>query len=66
MTSYMAGGQILGYLCHHSMGQSSSVCRFDNFQFVDFHGSQRDSRNPEAALSLAALMEVGRNMESNG
>lgn len=48
------------------MGQSSSVCRFDNFQFVDFHGSQRDSRNPEAALSLAALMEVGRNMESNG
>ena len=32
--------------------------RFDNFQFVDFHAVQRDSKNPEAAVSLAALMEV--------
>ena len=30
---------------------------FDNFQFVDFH-SIRETRNPEAAFALAALMEV--------
>ena len=37
------------------------ISRFDNFQFVDFHAAQRDSKNPEAAVSLAALMEVNKN-----
>jgi hypothetical protein len=32
--------------------------KFDNFQFVDFHSSQKESRNPEAAFALSALMEV--------
>ena len=32
--------------------------KFDNFQFVDFHSSTRDAKNPEAAFALAALMEI--------
>jgi hypothetical protein len=32
--------------------------KFDNFQFVDFHSSQKEKSNPEAAFALAALMEV--------
>ena len=32
--------------------------KFDNFQFVDFHASMKDAKNPEAAFALASLMEV--------
>ena len=32
--------------------------KFDNFQFVDFHSSMKEAKNPEAAFALAALMEV--------
>ena len=32
--------------------------KFDNFQFVDFHSSTKEAKNPEAAFALAALMEV--------
>ena len=32
--------------------------RFDNFQFVDYHASTRDAKNPETAFALAALMEI--------
>lgn len=32
--------------------------RFDNFQFVDFHVSQKECKNPESAFALAALMEI--------
>ena len=31
--------------------------RFDNFQFVNFNRA-KDNRNPEAAVALAALMEI--------
>ena len=62
MSKYMC--YISRYICsiqifdYHSDNSSS---RFDNFQFVDFHAAQRDSKNPEAAVSLAALMEVIKN-----
>ncbi|XP_052251916.1 uncharacterized protein LOC127858722 isoform X2 [Dreissena polymorpha] len=32
--------------------------KFDNFQFVDFHCIKDTSRNPQAAVALAALMEI--------
>ena len=32
--------------------------RFDNFHFVEFHKIKNESRNPQAALALHALMEV--------
>lgn len=32
--------------------------KFDNFQFVDFHHVHETSRNPQAAVALAALMEI--------
>ena len=32
--------------------------RFDNFQFVDFHTTKASTRNPEAAVALASLMEI--------
>ena len=32
--------------------------QFDNFQFVDFHKAKDGARNPEAAVALAALMEI--------
>ena len=32
--------------------------KFDNFQFVDFHSSTKEAKNPEAVFALAALMEV--------
>ncbi|KAH3740017.1 copine family protein 1-like isoform X2 [Dreissena polymorpha] len=32
--------------------------RFDNFQFVDFHSTKSEARNPQAAVALAALMEI--------
>ncbi|XP_052241845.1 uncharacterized protein LOC127851912 isoform X2 [Dreissena polymorpha] len=32
--------------------------RFDNFQFVDFHATKSEARNPQAAVALAALMEI--------
>lgn len=31
---------------------------FDNFQFVDFHKTKSEARNPQAAIALAALMEI--------
>ena len=34
------------------------VRKFDNFQFVDFHSSTKEAKNPVAAFALAALMEV--------
>lgn len=38
--------------------------RFDNFHFCDFHRSQKDSKTPDAAFSLAALMEVPQQYQS--
>ncbi|WAR17408.1 CPNA2-like protein [Mya arenaria] len=32
--------------------------KFDNFQFVDFHQVKSNARNPQAAVALAALMEI--------
>ena len=32
--------------------------KFDNFQFVNFHETVSKARNPEAAVALAALMEI--------
>ena len=32
--------------------------KFDNFQFVDFHSSTKEAKNPEAVFALAALMEI--------
>ena len=32
--------------------------RFDNFQFVAFDAVTRNSRNPQAAFALHALMEI--------
>lgn len=31
---------------------------FDNFQFVEFHKTKTESRNPQAAIALGALMEI--------
>jgi len=31
---------------------------FDNFQFVNFHASQHDAKNPETAFALSCLMEI--------
>jgi len=31
---------------------------FDNFQFVDFNKIKSAARNPQAAVALAALMEI--------
>jgi len=32
--------------------------KFDNFQFVDFYKTVSSARNPDAAIALAALMEI--------
>ena len=32
--------------------------KFDNFQFVDFYEVSSKARNPQAAVALAALMEI--------
>ena len=32
--------------------------KFDNFQFVDFHSSTKETKNSEAVFALSALMEV--------
>ena len=32
--------------------------KFDNFQFVNFHEVSSKARNPQAAVALAALMEI--------
>ena len=32
--------------------------KFDNFQFVNFHEVYTKARNPQAAVALAALMEI--------
>lgn len=32
--------------------------KFDNFQFVDFHTVKSEARNPQAAVAMAALMEI--------
>lgn len=32
--------------------------KFDNFQFVEFHKIKSESRNPQAAIALHALMEI--------
>ena len=32
--------------------------QFDNFQFVDFHKAKEGAKCPEAAVALAALMEI--------
>ncbi|XP_060582029.1 copine family protein 2-like [Ruditapes philippinarum] len=32
--------------------------KFDNFQFVEFHKTKSEARNPQAAIALQALMEI--------
>lgn len=42
----------------HDFDDKLPARKFDNFQFVEFHKIKSESRNPQAAIALHALMEI--------
>ncbi|XP_045182371.2 uncharacterized protein LOC123541071 isoform X2 [Mercenaria mercenaria] len=42
----------------HDFDDKLPTRKFDNFQFVEFHKTKAEVRNPQAAIALQALMEI--------